>query len=324
MGMLVDGVWKDVWYDTTASGGAFVRHDAAFRDVVEDAPGSRFRAEPGRYHLYVSWACPWAHRTMIVRALMGLQGVIGASVVDPLMRERGWTFGAGPGGEPEPLFGARTLHEIYTRARPDYTGRVTVPVLWDRKEATIVNNESAEILRILNHGFARLATEPCPDLYPAALRAVIDPIEAHVYDTVNNGVYKAGFATAQPVYEQAVRALFSSLDGLEALLGGQPWLAGDRLTEADLRLFTTLVRFDAVYHGHFKCNLRRLVDYPNLWDHTRALHQVPAIGATVRFDHVKQHYYGSHPTINPTGIVPLGPLLDFSAPVSPARARPLG
>ena len=316
MGMLVRGVWQDVWYDTRTTGGAFVRQDATFRNQVSPEPGARFRPEEGRYHLYVSLACPWAHRTLIARALKGLERAIPVSVVDPLMLERGWEFSGGPGCAPDPLHGDRYLYQVYQRARGDYTGRVTVPVLWDRQEGTIVNNESSEILRMLNSAFDGLATRPCPDLYPEDLRSAIDAVNERVYHTVNNGVYKAGFATTQDVYENAVTALFSTLDSLEDTLGQQAFLAGDRATEADWRLFTTLIRFDAVYHGHFKCNIRRIVDYPNLWEYTRALYQVPGVAETVSLDHIKRHYYGSHRTINPTGIVPVGPALDLLAPSS--------
>jgi putative glutathione S-transferase len=309
MGLLVDGRWRDEWYDTSASGGRFVRKDAAFRGQVTADGSSGYRAEPGRYRLYVSLACPWAHRTLIFRARKHLEHVIPVAVVNPLMREHGWTFDPGPGVVPDPL-GARYLWELYTRARPDYTGRVTVPVLWDTHTDTIVNNESSEIIRMLDTAFDQWGDASLHH-YPALLRPAIDAINARVYETVNNGVYRAGFATTQEAYEEAFTALFETLDSLEATLGQQPYLVGDTLTEADWRLFTTLIRFDAVYHGHFKCNLRRIVDYPNLWAWTRRLYHLPGVAETVDFDHIKGHYYRSHVTINPTGIVPKGPQLDL-------------
>ena len=319
MGLLVDGTWHDRWYDTAASGGRFVRSDAQFRNWVtaDGSPGPSgeggFRAEPGRYHLYVSLACPWAHRTLIFRALKGLDGMIGVSVVNWLMREHGWTFAEAPGVTGDGLHGADYLHQVYARARPDYSGRVTVPVLWDQETGRIVSNESSEIIRMLNAAFDGVGAAP-GDYYPEALRPEIDAINARVYATVNNGVYRAGFATTQRAYEEAVTELFASLDWLEDLLAQRRYLAGERVTEADWRLFTTLLRFDPVYHGHFKCNLRRLADYPNLWGYTRELYQWPGVAGTVDFAHIKGHYYASHGTINPTGIVPLGPILDFTAP----------
>ena len=319
MGLLIDGIWHDRWYDTSASGGRFVRSDAQFRNWVtaDGSPGPSgeggFRAEPGRYHLYVSLACPWAHRTLIFRQLKGLEGMIGVSVVNWLMREQGWTFVESPGVTGDRLHGADFLHQVYTRGRSDYSGRVTVPVLWDRETGRIVSNESSEIIRMLNSAFDGVGAAP-GDYYPEPLRAEIDRINARVYATVNNGVYRAGFATTQEAYEEAVTELFASLDWLEDLLAQRRYLAGERVTEADWRLFTTLLRFDPVYHGHFKCNLRRLADYPNLWGHTRELYQWPGVAGTVDFAHIKGHYYASHGTINPTGIVPLGPILDFTAP----------
>lgn len=309
MGLLVDGVWHDRWYDTASTGGRFVRADSRFRNQVTADGSSGFKAEAGRYHLYVSYACPWAHRTLIFRVLKGLEAAISVSVVEPLMLEHGWTFAEGA----DALHGARFLHEIYTRADPHYSGRVTVPVLWDRERQTVVNNESAEIIRMLNAAFGP-AGATGPDFYPEPLRAEIDTVNEWVYRTVNNGVYRAGFATSQEAYEEAVSALFESLDAIEERLGRQRYLARDRITEADWRLFTTLVRFDAVYVGHFKCNIRRIVDYPNLWGYLRELFQVPGVAGTVHFDHIKTHYYGSHKTINPTGIVPSGPVLDLTAP----------
>ena len=311
MGLLVDGKWQDQWYETRD--GKFERQASHFRDRVTPDGEGGFPAQAGRYHLYVSLACPWAHRTLIMRRLKGLESVIGLSVVHWHMAEHGWSFEKGPGVVPDPQ-GAAFLHEVYTRADPAYTGRVTVPVLYDLERGTIVSNESAEILRMLGSAFDGVGAAP-GDYTPAALLDEIDPVNARVYDTVNNGVYKAGFATTQPVYEDAVHALFDSLDWLEERLSRQRYLVGAALTEADIRLFTTLVRFDSVYHGHFKCNLRRITDYAALWDYTRFLYQHPAIRETVDFHHIKGHYYQSHPTINPNGIVPLGPLLDWDAPV---------
>lgn len=313
MGLLIDGRWHDQWYDTKSTGGAFVRTDSQFRDWIRADGSTRFAPEAGRYHLFVSLACPWAHRTLILRALKGLEDAIGVSVVDPLMLSEGWVF-----SEPEPVTGATRLHEVYTHAKPDYSGRVTVPVLWDKQTGTIVSNESAEIIRMLNREFTGIAGDDT-DYYPADLATEIDEVNALVYDRVNNGVYKAGFATSQDKYEQAFDALFAMLDDLDARLGSTRWLVGNRLTEADWRLFTTLVRFDAVYVGHFKCNLRRIADYPNLSGYLRDLYQVPGVAGTVNFDHIKQHYYASHATINPTGIVPKGPALDLLAPHDRAR-----
>jgi putative glutathione S-transferase len=324
MGLLVNGQWRDQWYDTKSTGGRFVRKDAAFRNwVTADGtagPSGKagFKADAGRYHLYVSLACPWAHRTLILRALKGLEDVISVSVVNWLMRAEGWTFAEGPGVVSDRINHARVLHQIYTTADPRYTGRVTVPVLWDKKQQTIVNNESSEIIRMLNSAFDDIGAKP-GDFYPASLREEIDAINARVYDTVNNGVYKAGFATSQQAYEEAVVPLFETLDWLENRLASRRFLTGDRLTEADIRLFTTLIRFDAVYVGHFKCNLRRIVDYPNLSAYARDIYQLPGVAGTVNFEHIKRHYYESHPSVNPTGIVPLGPLLDFT--VAHDRAR---
>jgi glutathionyl-hydroquinone reductase len=319
MGLLVDGVWQDQWYDTKSAGGRFVRKDSAFRNWItqDGSPGPTgtggFKAAPERYHLYVSLACPWAHRTLIMSKLKGLDRMIGVSVVHWLMLDHGWTFADGPGVIPDPIHGARYLHQVYTAANPDYTGRVTVPVLWDKATGTIVNNESSEIIRMLNSAFDRIGAKP-GDFYPEHLRPEIDALNARIYDTVNNGVYKAGFATTQAAYEEAVRPLFESLDWIEEHLGTRRYLCGDRLTEADWRLFTTLVRFDPAYVGHFKCNLRRIADYPHLSGYLRDLYQMPGIDETVNMAHIKGHYYESHLTINPTGIVPLGPLIDLSAP----------
>jgi glutathionyl-hydroquinone reductase len=311
MGMLVEGVWRDVWYDTMPTGGAFHRPETKFHQHVTADGSSGFPAEAGRYHLYVSLACPWAHRTLVFRRIKGLTDAISISIVHPFMGTEGWTFEPGPGCIPDAVNGKHALHEIYTLARADYTGRVTVPVLWDRKTGTIVNNESAEIIRMLNKEFDAFATIPQPDFYPPELADEIDAINKVVYATVNDGVYRAGFATKQSRYEAAFDALFATLDDLDRRLSRQRFLVGDRLTEADWRLFTTLVRFDAVYHGHFKCNLRRLVDYEHLWPYVKGLYRIPGVAETVNFDHIKQHYYGSHKTINPNGIVPKGPKLAF-------------
>lgn len=319
MGLLVDGEWHDKWYDTDKTGGRFKRWDSAFRNWVtaDGAPGpdgeGGFEAEPGRYHLYVSLACPWAHRALIMRRFKGLEEMIGLSVVHWLMGSQGWRFTDGPGVVPDPIHGVDYLHQLYTHVAPDYSGRVTVPVLFDRKRDTIVSNESAEIIRMLNGAFDDVGAKP-GDYYPADLREEIDAVNARIYDTVNNGVYKAGFATTQEAYEEAVHPLFESLDWLEARLADRRYLMGDRLTEADIRLFTTLVRFDPVYVGHFKCNIRRLVDYPNLWAYARDLYQTPGVAETCDFQHIKHHYYESHDHVNPTGVVPAGPTLDFDAP----------
>lgn len=312
MGLLVDGRWQDQWYDTAKSGGRFQRQDSAFRNWVtaDGAPGPSggggFKAEAGRYHLYVSLACPWAHRALIFRALKGLEAMIDVSVVNWLMLDKGWTFAQGEGVVPDPIGGAQYLHEVYTRADPHYTGRVTVPVLWDKATATIVNNESSEIIRMLNSAFDGIGAKP-GDYYPPALRPEIDALNERIYATVNNGVYKAGFATTQAAYEEAVAPLFDTLDWLEERLAARRFLTGDEITEADWRLFTTLIRFDAVYVGHFKCNIRRIADYPRLSAYLRALFHVEGVAGTVDLGHIKRHYYESHRTINPTGIVPVGP-----------------
>ena len=318
MGLLVDGKWQDKWYDTGKSG-RFERKESQFRDWVTadgaPAPGrSRgFKAEPGRYHLYVSLACPWAHRTLIFRKLKRLEDVISVSVVHPFMGKDGWTFLAEDGATGDTLYGLDFLHQVYTRADPAYSGRVTVPVLWDRREQTIVSNESSEIIRMLNSAFDAWG-DASVDLYPEALRGDIDDINTFVYPSINNGVYRCGFATTQAAYEEAFAELFAALDRVEAMLGERRYLAGDRLTEADWRLFTTLVRFDPVYVGHFKCNLRRIADYPNLSNYLRELSQVSGVAETLNLDHIKQHYYRSHTTINPTQVVPVGPALDYDAP----------
>lgn len=319
VGLLVDGKWHDRWYQTAETGGRFVRSHAQFRNWVtpDGSPGPSgegdFAAEPGRYHLYVSLACPWAHRTLIMRALKSLEDAISVSVVHWRMLEQGWTFEEGPGVVPDPIHGAACLHEVYTIAAARYSGRVTVPVLWARLRGTIVSNESSEIIRMLGSAFDKIGARS-GDYYPAGLRDEIDAVNARIYDTLNNGVYKAGFATTQTAYDEAVHPLFETLDWLDARLSTQRYLVGDRLTEADVRLFTTLVRFDAVYHGHFKCNLRRIADYPALWAYARHLYQTPGFGSTTDFEHIKRHYYESHRSINPTGIVPAGPVLDWTAP----------
>ena len=318
MGKLVDGVWRDIWYDTKSTGGKFVRADAKFRNWItpdgENAPsGKAFKAEAGRYHLYVSYACPWAHRTLIFRKLKGLESMIDVSVVHHFMGAEGWTFHEGDGVIPDPVMNAEFLYQLYSAADPHFSGRVTVPVLWDKKTGTIVSNESSEIVRMLNSAFDHRGATP-GDYYPEALRNEIDEVNERVYHTLNNGVYKCGFATTQEAYEEAFVALFDTLDWLEERLSKQRYLVGSQITEADWRLFTTLVRFDAVYVGHFKTNLRRIVDYPNLWAHARELYQVPGVEGTVNMHHIKHHYYGSHDSINPTRIVPLGPTIDFDAP----------
>lgn len=303
MGLLVDGVWRDEWYDTATTGGRFKRPPTQFRDRVE--PGGRFAPEAGRYRLYVSWACPWAHRTLIYRKLKGLEQAIDVTYVEPLMLENGWEIAESA----DPLNGARRLWEIYVKADPRYSGRVSVPVLWDSVHQTIVSNESAEIIRMLD----AWPDARGPLLRPPELAAAIDALNDEIYPAINNGVYRVGFATTQVAYEEAYDRLFAALDALEARLADSAFLLGDRATEADWRLFTTLVRFDAVYFGHFKCNRNRLVDFPELWDYTRALYQAPGVAETVRLDQIKTHYYGSHRTINPTGIVPKGPDIDFGA-----------
>jgi putative glutathione S-transferase len=318
MGLLVDGQWQDRWYDN-GKDGHFKREEAQRRDwiarpeqaIPEEA--SRYAPEAGRYHLYVSLACPWAHRTLIYRKLKGLGALIGVSVVSWLMREEGWTFDPAHGSSGDDLYQLDRLYQLYQRDQADYTGRVTVPVLWDRQEERIVSNESAEIIRMFNGAFDDLTGNRL-DLYPEALRGQIDTLNERIYPTVNNGVYRAGFATTQEAYEEAFDEVFATLDDLDQLLQQQRYLTGEWLTEADWRLFTTLVRFDAVYHGHFKCNLRRIRDYPALQGWLRELYQWPGIAETVDFQHIKHHYYGSHAQINPTGIVPKGPALELDLP----------
>lgn len=320
MGQLVDGEWHDTWYDTSKTGGKFERSTAGFRNWVT-ADGSAgpsgeggFKAESGRYHLYVSLACPWAHRTLIFRALKGLTDHIGISIVHPEMLSDGWTFATDfPGATGDRLFGLPFLRDIYTRTDPKVSGRVTVPILYDTQRGTIVSNESSEIIRMFNSAFDGL-TGNTDDYWPEALRDRIEDVNARIYDTVNNGVYKAGFATTQAAYEAGVYPLFETLDWLEERLSQNRYLLGDRLTEADWRLFPTLVRFDSVYHLHFKCNRKRIVDYPNLWAYTRELYQVPGVAETVNLDHIVRHYHYSHDTINPHRIIPINPILDFDAP----------
>ena len=313
MGVMVDGKWHDQWIDTKSSGGRFIRSEAQFRNWItcDGNPGPSgeggFKAEAGRYHLYIGHACPWAHRTVIFRALKRLEDWIGLSIVHWYMAEHGWTFAQGDGVIPDPLHNASYAYDIYRAADPKYSGRVTIPILWDKEKATIVSNESSEIIRMFNTAFDDLGAAS-GDYYPEDLRQEIDAINARVYDTVNNGVYKCGFSTSQAAYEEAVYPLFDSLDWLENLLKDRKYLLGDRLTEADWRLFTTLIRFDPVYVGHFKCNFRRIVDYPNLARLTQALYDYPGVAETVNMEHIKNHYYSSHESINPSRIVPVGPV----------------
>ena len=327
MGLLIDGHWRDQWYDT-GDNGRFQREDAQRRNWItaDGAAGpdgeAGFKAEAGRYHLTVSLACPWAHRTLIFRKLKGLEDAISLSVVHYHMGSEGWTFDPGPGVVPDPIINATRLHQVYTHAKSDYSGRVTVPVVWDKRQDTFVSNESSEIIRMFNSAFDDAGADASLDFYPEDLRPEIETVNARVYDTVNNGVYKAGFATTQGAYEEAVHPLFESLDWLEGILKDQRYLVGNRLTEADWRLFTTLVRFDPVYVGHFKCNIRRIADYPALSGYLRDLYQVPGVAETVDLHHIKNHYYGSHPTVNPTGIVPVGPDLDYDAPHDRAALGP--
>ena len=320
MGLLVNGEWRDEWYDTKSTNGHFKRWDSAFRNWVtaDGEPGPTgdggFNAEAGRYHLYVSYACPWAHRILIFRALKGLEGIIDVSVVHWLMAENGWTFEDGDGVIADPILGARYLHQIYTAAEPNYSGRVTVPVLWDKKTETIVSNESSEIIQMLNCAFDGVGASP-GDYFPSHLRDEIDAVNQRVYDTLNNGVYKAGFATSQEAYLAAINPLYETMDWLEDRLSRQRYLVGEQPTAADWRAFPTLYRFDAVYNLHFKCSRRRLIDYPNLWGYARDLYQHPGIAGTVNMEHVRRHYFESHRSINPHGIVPVMPAgIDFEAP----------
>ncbi|MGJ8545813.1 MAG: glutathione S-transferase family protein [Sulfitobacter sp.] len=320
MGLLVEGVWQDQWYDTKSSGGKFERDAAKFRNWIT-ADGSAgpsgtggFAAQSGRYHLYVSYACPWAHRALIFRQIKGLAPHIGLSVVHPDMLGEGWSFDRDfDGATGDTLFDTRFARDIYTRADPRFTGRVTVPILWDKERATIVSNESSEIIRMFDSAFDQI-TGNADQYWPHALRPQIEAINARVYDTINNGVYKAGFATTQSAYDAAVYPLFDSLDWAEDLLSRNRYLTGAQITEADWRLFTTLIRFDLVYHQHFKCNRKRITDYPNLWGHTRELYQWPGVAQTVHFDHIVRHYHYSHATINPNRILPINPQPDFTAP----------
>ncbi|TVP54061.1 MAG: glutathione S-transferase family protein [Halomonadaceae bacterium] len=319
MGLLINGEWHDKWYDTSKSGGEFKREGAQFRHWVttDGSPGPSgeggFKAEAGRYHLYVSLACPWAHRTLVFRALKGLEDMISVSIVHPDMLENGWEFRPDEPFHQDQVNHSRFMRDIYTKDTPDYTGRVTVPVLWDKQRQCIVSNESAEIIRMLNSAFDELGATPS-DFYPEALRSDIDTINERIYNAFNNGVYRAGFATAQDKYEQAYHEVFDTLDWLEQTLSKQRYLAGERLTEADWRLFTTLVRFDAVYFGHFKCNRQRIEDFTHVQAYLQDLYQVPGIADTVNIDQIKQHYYVSQRTINPTGIVPFGPKLLLDVP----------
>ena len=310
MGLLQQGKWVDKWYDTKNNDGEFRRQDSHFRRwlTANGAAGPNgeqgFKAEKGRYHLYVSLACPWAHRTLIFRALKGLQDYIDVTAVKPIMLENGWELS-------DPLYGFDYAYQLYLKADPSYEGRVTVPILWDKHTQTIVSNESSEIIRMFNTAFNHLTGDQT-DYYPEKLRSKIDSVNTRVYDTINNGVYLCGFATTQPAYEKAFKALFESLDWVEGILSKQPYLAGEQLTEADWRLFTTLIRFDAVYFGHFKTNRQQIADYPAISNYVRELYQIEGIANTVNFEHIKTHYYGSHLTINPTGIVPVGPAQDFA------------
>ena len=319
MGLLQDGKWVDQWYDTESSGGHFVRKAPQFRSwvTVDGTAGPSgdggFKAESGRYHLYVSLACPSAHRTLIFRALKELEQMISVSVVHWYMAEDGWTFAAGDGVLPDTVNDAQLMHEVYTKAMSDYSGRVTVPVLWDKQTKTIVSNESSEIIRMFNSAFDGIGAK-AGDYYPPDMRSETDSLNERIYATVNNGVYQCGFATTQAAYQEAVTPLFDTLDWLEDRLRSKRYLTGDQITEADWRLFTTLIRFDAVYVGHFKCNIRRIADYPNLSEYLRDLYQQPGIAKTVNMEHIKRHYYESHETINPSRVVPQGPVIDFTVP----------
>ncbi|MEM7543804.1 MAG: glutathione S-transferase family protein [Pseudomonadota bacterium] len=319
MGLLVDGKWVDRWYNTDSNDGRFVRSAAQFRNWVtaDGAPGSSgaggFKAAPDRYHLYIAYACPWAHRTMIYRSIKGLKDIISVSITHWFMGEFGWSFEEGPGVVADPINDARYLHQIYTHADPNYSGRVTVPILWDKEQNTIVSNESSEIIRMFNSAFDGVGAQP-GNFLPTALEAEIDAVNERVYHTLNNGVYRCGFATSQSAYEEAVLPLFETLDFLEQRLNESRYIAGDEITEADWRLLPTLLRFDAVYYGHFKCNLRRLSDYEKLSNYTRELYQYPGVAETFNFQHAKDHYYQSHESINPTRIVPRGPQIDFDLP----------
>ena len=314
MGQLVDGVWHDIWYDTTKSGGAFERSTAKFRNWITSDGSTEFQAESGRYHLYVSLACPWAHRTLIFRQIKDLTAHISVDVVHPDMLSDGWTFASDwPGATGDRLFGLPFARDIYLRADPKISGRVTVPILWDKHQQTIVSNESSEIIRMFNSAFNEVTGDQ-QDFYPEALRSQIDEINKRVYDEINNGVYKSGFATTQKAYDSAVHTLFEALDWVEDILSKSRYLTGDQVTEADWRLLTTLVRFDPVYHLHFKCNRKRIIDYPNIWAYTRELYQWPGVAGTIDFDHIVRHYHYSHDTINPYRILPINPGIDWQAP----------
>ncbi|CAJ0964154.1 unnamed protein product, partial [Mesorhabditis belari] len=320
MGLLVDGVWTDQWYDTKSTGGRFQRSASQFRNWVtpDGSPGPTgdggFAAEKGRYHLYVSYACPWAHRTLIFRKLKGLEDHITVSIVSPLMFENGWPFDTSfPDATSDELFGSQYLYQVYQQADSKYTGRVTVPILWDKKQNKLVSNESSEIIRMLNSAFDGVGAKP-GDYYPKELQEKVDEVNSWVYDTVNNGVYKAGFATSQEAYDEAIEKLFESLDRLEKLLGEQRYLTGDKLTEADIRLWTTLIRFDPVYITHFKCDKKRILDYPNLHAYMREIYQLPGVEETVNFNHIRSHYFRSHKTINPTGVISIGPNMKLDVP----------
>ncbi|MCY4237648.1 MAG: glutathione S-transferase family protein [Rhodospirillaceae bacterium] len=321
MGFLLDGVWHDDGATTKTEGGKFVRKDSGFRNWVtvdgRAGPSGKggFKAEAGRYLLYVSWACPWAHRTLIFRKLKGLERHVGLCAVHWRMHEDGWAFYDGDGVIPDPVNNAAFMREIYTAAMPNYSGRVTVPVLWDKQLNTIVSNESSEIIRMFNSTFDGLdGVDAAIDFYPEALRSEVDIVNERVYRAVNNGVYKAGFASTQDAYDEAVVDLFEAFDWLEARLASQRYLVGEHITEADWRLWVTLIRFDPVYHGHFKCNIRQIIDYPNLWNFTKELYQWPGVAETTNHVHIKSHYYGSHRTVNPTLIIPIGPDIDFDEP----------
>lgn len=320
MGLLIDGKWHDKWYDTTSTGGKFERSTSQFRNwITKDGRAglsgkAGFKAEAGRYHLYVSYACPWAHRTLIYRSLKGLEDMINVSFVHWLMQENGWTFAPDPQGiVKDHLFNYDFAHQIYTTADPHYSGRVTVPILWDTHQNTIVSNESSEIIRMFNSAFDDIGAQS-GDYYPQQLQSEIDAMNDWIYDTVNNGVYKAGFATTQTAYEEAVIPLFKALDQLENILSTRRYLLGDVITEADLRLFPTLYRFDTIYVGHFKCALKRIVDYPHLWEYVRDIYQIKEIQNTVNMEHARRHYYESHSTINPTGVVTMSPEINWDAP----------
>jgi len=318
MGRMIDGVWTDDSHVPRTSNGRFQRAETSFHNWIKADGSTPFTPDAGRYHLYISLACPWAHRTLIFRKLKGLEDAISLSVVDPFMGEFGWAFGDGPGNLPDTVNNASYMHEVYAAADANYTGRVSVPVLWDREQATIVNNESSEIIRMFNREFANLSNNDY-DFYPDDLKSEIDAINEVIYQTVNNGVYRSGFASSQEAYEEAVDAIFVTLDDLEERLGTQRYLVGNSITEADWRLFPTLIRFDVVYVGHFKCNIRRIVDYPNLSNYLRDLYQTPGVAETVNISHIKDHYYGSHESINPLRIVPVGPDIDFNEPHDRAR-----